>query len=95
MTLREIRAKRKTILRIAARHGAKNVRVFGSVTRGEAGPKSDIDFLVDMDKGRSLLDRAHLLNDLRDLLGKKIDLVTENSIYWLLRRRIMREAVPL
>ena len=95
MTLREIRAKRKTILRIAARNGAKNVRVFGSVTRGEAGPKSDIDFLVDMDKGRSLLDRANLLNDLRDLLGKKIDLVTENSIYWLLRRRIMREAVPL
>jgi len=87
--------KREDILRIAARHGADNVRVFGSAARGEAGPDSDIDFLVEMEPGRSLLDHVALLQDLEDLLGREVDVVTEDGVYWLLRRRILKEAVPL
>ena len=90
-----VRAKREEILRIAAKHGARNVRVFGSVARGDAGPDSDIDLLVDMEPGRSLLDLGGLWSDLNELLGRKVDIVTENSIYWLLRRRILKEARPL
>jgi predicted nucleotidyltransferase len=87
--------KRETILQIAAKYGARNVRVFGSVARDEAGEQSDIDFLVDMEPGRSLLDLGGLLMDLKDLLGRDVDLVTEDGIYWLLRRRILKEAKPL
>ena len=87
--------KRDAILRLAAQHGATNVRVFGSVARGEAGPQSDVDFLVELEPGRSLLDRATLLADLEELLGRKVDVVTERSLYWLLRRRILKEAQPL
>ena len=96
MTVGElVKAKREDILKIAAKHGARNVRVFGSVARGEAGPESDIDLLVDMEPGRSLLDLGGLWSDLNELLGRKVDIVTENSIYWLLRRRILKEARPL
>ena len=90
-----ISEKRDEILRIAAEHGARNVRVFGSAARGEAGDGSDVDFLVEMEPGRSLLDLAALRNDLMDLLGRKVDVVTEDSLYWLLRRKILREARPL
>ena len=90
-----LRDKRDEILRIAASHGARNVRVFGSVARGQAGPDSDIDFLVDLEPGRSLLDLSGLWADLNDLMGRKVDIVTEQSIYWLLRRRILKEARPL
>ena len=96
MTLDElVKEKREDILKLAAKHGARNVRVFGSVARGEAGPESDIDLLVDMDPGRSLLDLGGLWSDLNELLGRKVDIVTEKSIYWLLRRRILKEARPL
>jgi len=87
--------QRGDILRLAAQHGATNVRVFGSVVRSEAGAGSDIDFLVDMEPKRSLLDIATLKLDLQDLLGCQVDVVTESSLYWLLRRRILREARPL
>ena len=87
--------KREEILRIAARHGARNLRVFGSVARGEANQESDIDFLVEMEPGRSLLDLSGLLLDLQDLLGRRVDVVTETGLYWLLRRRILKEARPL
>ena len=87
--------KREEILRIAAQHGARNVRLFGSAARGEAGDGSDLDFLVEMEPGRSLLDLAGLRNDLMDLLGREVDVVTEDSLYWLLRRKILREARPL
>jgi len=90
-----IAAKRDEILRVAARHGARNVRVFGSAARGESTDESDIDLLVDLEPGRSLLDHSALLQDLQDLLGRKVDVLTERSIYWLLRRRILREARPL
>jgi uncharacterized protein len=90
-----LQSKRAEILAIAARHGARNVRVFGSFARGEAHPGSDVDLLVQMEPGRSLLDLSALHQDLRDLLGREVDLVTEASLYWLLRRRILREATPL
>ena len=90
-----LQEKRQDILRIAAQHGAYNVRVFGSVVRGEAGPASDIDLLVDMEPERSLLDMAGLSVDMQELLKRKVDIVTEASIYWLIRRRILKEARPL
>jgi uncharacterized protein len=90
-----LKEKREDILKIAASHGARNVRVFGSVARGEADESSDIDLLVDMEPDRSLLDMAALFADLRDLLGRRVDVVTEKGLYWLLRRRILKEAKPL
>jgi len=90
-----LKEKRNEILSIAAKHGARNVRVFGSVARGEADEKSDVDFLVEMEPGRSLFDHADLWLELQELLDRKVDVVSENSIYWLLRRRILKEAKPL
>jgi uncharacterized protein len=96
MTLKELlEDKREAILRICARHGARNVRVFGSVARGEAKESSDIDLLVEFEPGRSLLDHAALVLDIEELLGRKVDIVTEKGLYWLLRRRILKEAQPL
>ncbi len=71
------------------------MRVFGSVVRDEAKPDSDVDFLVDVDPVHSSWSPAGLILDLEELLGKKVDVVTEDSIYWLLRRRILKEARPL
>ena len=90
-----LQEKREAILQLAAKHGARNVRVFGSVARHEADEQSDIDFLVDMEPGRSLMDQGELLMDLRELLGREVDVVTEKGLYWLLRRRILKEARPL
>ena len=87
--------KRDEVLRISAKHGARNVRIFGSMARGEATETSDVDFLVEMEPGRSLIDLAELQLDLQELLGRQVDVVTENGLYWLLRRRILREAQPL
>ncbi|MGH7233313.1 MAG: nucleotidyltransferase family protein [Nitrospiraceae bacterium] len=90
-----LKIKRDEILRVAAKHGAHNIRIFGSAARGDARADSDIDFLVEMEPGRSLLDIGGLWSDLNELLGRKVDVVTEEGIYWLLRRRILREARPL
>jgi hypothetical protein len=90
-----LKEKRDAILRIAAKRGAYNVRVFGSAARCEAGEGSDIDLLVEFEPGRSLLDHAALVLDLEELLGRKVDVVTEKGLYWLLRRRILKEARPL
>ncbi len=90
-----LKDKREEILRIAAKHGALNVRVFGSVVRGEAKEDSDVDFLVDVGPVHSSWFPAGLILDLEDLLRRKVDVVTEDSIYWLLRRRILKEAKPL
>jgi hypothetical protein len=87
--------KREDILRVAAQHGAYNVRVFGSAARGDAREDSDVDFLVEFEPGRSLLDQAALAVDLQELLGRKADVVTEDGLYWLLRRRIVKEARTL
>lgn len=90
-----VRAHRDEILAIATRHGATNVRVFGSVVRGEAGPDSDVDFLVDLESGRSLLDLAKLLVDLEHLLRRRVDVVTENGLRPHVKEPILREAVAL
>lgn len=96
MGLRErLEAKREDILRLAAQYGAHNVRVFGSVARGEDDEQSDIDLLVDMEPGRSLLDLGALLMDLRELLECKVDVVTERSLRERMRDRVLREAVVL
>lgn len=90
-----LQEKREAILRIAAKHGARNVRVFGSAVRGEARADSDIDLLVEFEPGRSLLDQAALVLELEELLGRKVDVVSEGGLYWLLRRRILKEARAL
>jgi uncharacterized protein len=87
--------KRVEILAIAASHGARNLRVFGSVARGDSRPDSDIDFLVDLDPGRSLLDLGGLLMDLQALLGRPVDVVTEKGLRDRIRDRVLKEAVPL
>ncbi len=96
MGIRELlQEKREEILRTAARHGASNVRIFGSVARDEADEKSDIDLLVEMEAGRSLLDHAALWLELQELLGRKVDVVSEKGLRPRMRDRVMKEAVPL
>jgi uncharacterized protein len=90
-----LQSKRKEILQIARRNGATNVRVFGSVARGEARPDSDIDFLVDLEANRSLLDLARLLRELQDLLNCPVDVVTEAGLRPRLRPQVLKEARPL
>jgi uncharacterized protein len=91
----QLKEKREEILRIAASREAKNVRIFGSVARGDADESSDIDFLVDMEPNRNLLDLGALLTDLRELMGRRVDVVSEKGLYWLFHRRILKEAKPL
>jgi len=86
---------REKILKIAANYGAYNVRVFGSVARGEETPQSDIDFLVDLQPGRSLLDLGGLLYDLQELLKTDVDVVTENGLRPRIKEGILKEAVVL
>ena len=90
-----LKEKRSDILATAARHGARNVRVFGSVARGEADHTSDVDFLVDMEPGRSLLDLGGLLMDLQELLGCEVDVTTPNGLKPRIRERVLHEAVRL
>jgi len=90
-----LKAHRDEILRIASEHGACNVRIFGSMARDEADDQSDIDFLIQVGPKTSPWFPAGLILDLEQLLGKKVDVVTEDSVYWLLHQRIVREAVPL
>ncbi|MCA1992406.1 MAG: nucleotidyltransferase family protein [Coleofasciculus sp. S288] len=96
MSIRELlKEKREEILRLAAKHGASNVRIFGSVARGEARPDSDVDFLVELESSRSLLDRIALIQDLEDLLGRKVDVATVKGLRDVWRDRILNEAIPL
>ena len=90
-----LKFKRIEILRLAEAHGAHNVRVFGSVASGESRPDSDIDFLVEMDNGRSLLDLIGLSQDLETLLQRKVDVLTDQGMSPYLEQRIHAEAVPL
>ena len=90
-----LREKRVEILRIASAHGARNVRIFGSVSRDEAGPHSDVDFLVDFEPGRSLLDHAALQIELESLLGQRVDVAAERGLRPRIRERVLREARPL
>ena len=90
-----LRAKREDILRLAVKHGAGNIRLFGSVARGEAQSDSDVDLLVQMEEGRSLLDLVRFWQDLEELLGRKVDVLTDGGISPYLKDRIYAEAVPL
>jgi predicted nucleotidyltransferase len=96
VTLEELlKAKREEILEVCARYGARQVRVFGSVARGEADEQSDIDFLVELEPGRTLLDLGGLQYDLEQLLGRRVDVVMERGLKPRIRERVLREAVPL
>jgi uncharacterized protein len=90
-----LKNKRDEILRAADMRGAKNIRVFGSVTRGEAKSDSDIDFLVDLDPGRSLFDLGGLSMDLQQILGRDVDIVTEKGLHWYIRDQVLAEAMNL
>jgi len=90
-----LRTHREQILETARRYGARRVRVFGSVARGSADETSDIDLLVDLAPGRSLMDLGGMLYDLRQLLGVKVDIVTEKGLRPRIRERVLSEAVEL
>ncbi len=90
-----LKQKREQILETAAHYGAYDVRVFGSVARGEADTASDIDLLVKLEPGRSLMDLGGLLYDLQNLLGTEVDVVTEKGLRPRIREQVIREAVPL
>jgi hypothetical protein len=90
-----LKASRAEVLRLAAQNGASNVRIFGSVARGEAKSDSDIDFLVHLEQGRSLMDLSRFWLELEDLLGCKVDVVSDDSLHWYIRDRVLNEAVPL
>ena len=91
----EPRLDRHRVLRIAAKYGARNVRVFGSLARGEDDAESDIDLLVELDPGRSLLDLGGLQFELQALFGRPVDVVTERGLKPRIRERVLREAVPV
>ncbi|MGA2135289.1 MAG: nucleotidyltransferase family protein [Bryobacteraceae bacterium] len=92
ITRATVRRERRTeILRLAEAHGGRNLRIFGSVARGDNREDSDVDFLVEFDQGRSLLDLIGLRLDLQDLLGVSVDIVTPKSLRYI-RDRIMAEA---
>jgi predicted nucleotidyltransferase len=90
--LQEYRAE---ILNLALRHGARNVRVFGSLARGEGGESSDLDLLVTLGEGRSLLDLVGLKQEIEDLVHRPVDVVTEQALSPYLRERVLSEAIPL
>lgn len=96
MNIRETLARhRDEIVATAARHGARNVRVFGSVARGEAHSGSDIDIVVQLEPGRTLFDVGALAYDLEELLGCPVDVVTEGGLQGRFREYVLRDAVPL
>jgi predicted nucleotidyltransferase len=88
-------SKRDEILRIAAKHGVTSIRVFGSVARGDAGPESDVDFLIERGPHRTPWFPAGFIVDLEDLLGRRVDVASPNALHWYIKDRILSEAVPL
>lgn len=96
MTLEELRrSKKDQILQVAREHGARNVRVFGSFARGDQNPDSDIDFLVDLDPDRTLMDLGGLLMELQEMLQTRVDVATEEMLRPKVRDRALRDALPL
>jgi uncharacterized protein len=90
-----VKTKREQILRLARRHGVTDVRVFGSMARGDAGPQSDVDLLVDVGPDPSPWFPGGLVAELEELLGRRVQVVTERGLDDLLRDRVLEEAVPL
>jgi uncharacterized protein len=95
ITRETLRQKREDILAIARRYGAHNIRIFGSMARGDAGESSDLDLIVRFDPDRSLLDHGGLLMDLQELLGVKVDVISEAGMRKRFRKHVLKEAVPL
>lgn len=95
MTFDELKARREAIATIAGRYGARDLRVFGSIVRGEADAQSDVDFLVELEPGRSLLDLGGLLMDLQDYLQCRVDVMTPAMLKPRIRERVLRDATPL
>ena len=95
ITQEDIRLKRNAILDIASRYGAHDVRIFGSVARGDATEDSDLDLIVRFDRGRSLLDHGGLVMDLRELLGIRVDVIDEEAMRERFRNQALKEAIPL
>ena len=90
-----LKEKREEILAIAAKHGAYNVRVFGSVARGEANAESDVDFLVEIEQGRTLFDRIALIQELEELLKRRVDVAKPENLHKYIRNRVLQEAITL
>lgn len=90
-----LKEKREEILRVCAKYGARNVRVFGSIARGEADEQSDVDLVVEFEPGRGLLDHAALWLELQELLGCRVDVVSDRGLKPRIRERVLREAIPL
>ncbi|MDP3479258.1 MAG: nucleotidyltransferase family protein [Desulfoprunum sp.] len=90
-----LRQRRGEIIRIADQYGVHNIRIFGSVGNETERPDSDVDFLVDLEKGRSLLDLGGMVFDLQQLLGRNVDIVTEKGLHWYIKETILNEAEPL
>lgn len=88
-------ANRDEILRLCSKHGAINVRVFGSFTRGEVKPDSDLDLLVEMGPELTPWFPGGLIADLEDLLGRRVDIAEPEGLHWYIRDRVLQEAVPL
>lgn len=95
LTVAGLRRHRDELVAVARRRGATNLRVFGSVARGDADASSDVDLLVDLDAGRSLVDLGGLLVELSDMLGVDVDVVTEASLKPRVRERVLAEAIAL
>lgn len=95
ITQDNIREKREAILEIARRYGAHDLRIFGSVARGDTTEASDLDLIVRFERGRSLLDHGGLVMDLRELLGIRVDVIDEDGMRERFRKHVMKEAIPL
>lgn len=91
----KIKEKRAEIIKIAAKYGADNIRIFGSVARGEETEQSDVDFLMDIEPGHSLLHRISLIQELEDLLNCKVDVAKPQTLHELIREQVLKECIPL
>ena len=90
-----LQEKRELILKSAGEHGIKNVRIFGSVSRHEDGPESDLDLLIELKEDRSLFDLIRFKQEIEDLLEVKVDVATENSIHWSMKEDVLNEVIQL
>ena len=93
--LQNIQEKRQEIIKIATKYGASNIRIFGSVARGEATENSDIDFLMDIKSGHSLLHRISLIQELEDLLNCKVDVAKPQQLHEIIKEQVLQESIPL